>query len=239
MDKEIKIIDFIHPLKKRWKLILLVTVATALISGLYSFKTTTLLYQTHTRILLGPQQGNLVSTMAIVIKDPVVLDQVSDRLDQSRSSRALSGQISLSSENDSQFVKITASDADPEMAAQIANIGAEVFIKEIGNILGVYDAKVLSEASPNFAPINAKPRYNMDLGLVAGIVISIGIVLLLDSMDHSIRSEREIREKLHLSVLGTVSKGSKKNFRRVTSVERAVRKDQKKRARGEDGVVDV
>lgn len=213
MDKEIKINDFIQPLKKRYKLIILITLLTTALSGLYSMKTTTLLYQSSTRIFFSFIPTDYVSTMGIILKDPTVLNKVADMLEPKRSAKSLGGQLSLSGENNSQFIKITAVDADPTAAAQIANASAQVFMKEIGNILSIYDAKVLSEATPNFSPINANPRYHMDIGFAAGIVISIGLVLFLDSLDHSIGSEQEVRRQLGLPVLGTVSKITKKSLR--------------------------
>ncbi|MDF2903474.1 MAG: capsular polysaccharide biosynthesis protein, partial [Bacillus sp. (in: firmicutes)] len=52
------------------------------------------------------------------------------------------------------------------------------------------------------------------ISFVLGLIIGIGLVLLLDSLDDSIKSEYEVEELLGLPVIGTVSKMNNKNVKK-------------------------
>lgn len=213
MEKEIKINDFIRPVRKRFLLIIIITVTMSVLAGIYTIATKIPLYQSSTRIFIPYFQPDSINTMGVLVKDPTVLDKVAEALSLKQTGNSLSGKVNLTNENGSQFVKITVIDSDPERAAKISNTTAQVFINEIGTFLGIYDARVLSEAKANPYPINDNPRNNMDIGFAVGLVLSIGIVLLLDSLDESIRSEKDVNQFLGIPVLGNVSKISRKSLK--------------------------
>lgn len=223
MEKEIKIRDFITPIKKRLWLIGLITIAVTAIVGMYSMATNFPLFQSSTRIFIPSLQPEFVNTMGVLVKDPTVLDKVVEELGLKQSAKALSGKVNFISENESQFVKITVIDSDPNRAAQIANTTAKVFTKEIGTFLGIYDARVLSEAKADPSPINDNPRHNMDIGFAIGLVLSIGVVLFLDSLDDSMNSEMEVGQTLGLPVLGSVSRITRKNLKQLSVKRKRVR----------------
>ena len=59
-------------------------------------------------------------------------------------------------------------------------------------------------------PINPASNRLIKLGFAAGIIIGIGFIFLLDSLDNRLRSARQVEKLLELPVLGTVSKMNKK-----------------------------
>lgn len=221
MEKEIKIADFFSVIKRRLWIIGFITIFTTAASAAYGMYTTsswTPSYQASTKILLTVNRADLLNTMGVIIKDAVVLDRVVEELQLETSSADLAGKVSFRSENESQIVRITVNDSNQELAATIANATASSFIREIGVILGIYDAKVLSEAKaePNPVPINSKPRPKIELGFAVGLVLSIGVILLLDSLDHTIRSEQEAEKLLGLPILGTVSRMNRRNTKEAS-----------------------
>ena len=54
--------------------------------------------------------------------------------------------ITVASEQDSQVVNVTVQDPDPQMAANIANTTAEVFQKEIVNLMNIDNVNILAKA---------------------------------------------------------------------------------------------
>lgn len=227
MDKEIQILDFLIPLKKRLWLIIILTGISTVLTGFYYMSTWTPVYQSSAKILLPTNMNRpeFFSTMGVIAKDPLVLDQVVAALDLNRPTSALSGQVSFSNENGSQVVRISVVDESQALAANIANTTANVFIKEIGNTLQIYNAKIFSEAKVDEQPqpINVNPRYNMEIGFVVGLVLSIGVALFLDVLNRKIQSELEIEKALQVPLLGTVSKmngrnTTQKNYNKIRSL---------------------
>jgi len=221
MDKEIRIKDFIEVIKRRIWFVIVITGLVTVAVGFYSFSTYVPLYQSSVRILVHLERPEVANTMSVMVKDSIVLDKVVEQLNLNQPSETLSRQIGFANENGSEIVKISVVDPSPERSAQIANTTASVFIREIGNILGIYDAKVISEAKVenNAFPINYNPKYKMDIGLAVGLVIGIGIVLFLDVLDDSIRSEKEVNHILGQPTLGSISKIDKKNLKKKYGVK--------------------
>lgn len=212
--KEINLKEIFCVIKNRIWVILAITIFTTVAGIAYSyFNKPTLLYQSSTRIIIGAN-ADLMKTLQVIIRDTTVLEKVVKDLDIERSSEALAGQISVQSIEGSQVVSINVVDADPVLAAELANTTARVFKEEVPKIVGFNDVKNLSEAKVNPYPINENNNRTSILAFVVGLVLGIGLAFLLDSLDDTIGSEREIEELLGLPVLGRVSKMNKKNIKK-------------------------
>ena len=152
------------------------------------------------------------NTLQVIIKDTIVLENVIGELGLEKSPEALAGQINVESIDGSQVVKISVIDTDPERAVDIANTIAKVFIKEVPAIIIFKDIRVLSEAKINPFPINEDNQNKIILAAVIfGIAVGVGLVFLIDSLDDSIKSERDIEMMMGVRVLGSVSIMNKKN----------------------------
>ena len=126
----------------------------------------------------------------------------------------LNKQVTFSNDG-GKIVKIMATDKNQELAANITNSTAYIFTKQVGNILGIYDTKIVSEAQPSSTPFidsgSTSIIKNLVIGFGIGLVLSIGIVLFLDSLDETVQSEREIEQLLGIPAIGSVSKMNSKN----------------------------
>jgi capsular polysaccharide biosynthesis protein len=126
----------------------------------------------------------------------------------------LSNQIDVQTVQDSQIVKIIVIDPDPNLSAKIANKTAQVFKDQVATALNFDSIEILSPAvvKVNQKPINPESNRMIKIGLVLGVIIGIGFIFLLDSLDNKIRSERDLEKLLETPVLGTVSKYKKKTL---------------------------
>lgn len=219
MAKEINLKEILGVLKKRAWIGIIITVLAALFGYFYSsINQTTLLYSSSTNIIINADGGQR-KTLEVIIKDKTVLDKVITQLVIERTPESLAQSIQVESIDDTQVVKISVIDANPVLAAEIANTTASVFIQEIPNIMDFDDVRVLSDAQANPIPIN-ESNENKILGaaIIGGIVIGIGLIFLVDSLDESIRSEQEVEELLEVPILGSVSIMSKKNINKTKKI---------------------
>ena len=148
------------------------------------------------------------------MKDSTIMEKVAKELKLQRSPEALAGQITAQSINGSQVVSVSVTDAEPTMAANIANTTAKVFKEEIPNIIGFNDVKILSEAKSVPFPINNNRNKMVMIGFIFGLVAGIGLVFFLESLDESVKSKEDVDEFLGVPVLGKVSKMKKQNLKK-------------------------
>ncbi|PJO42631.1 YveK family protein [Lysinibacillus xylanilyticus] len=223
MEKTINLFDLIKILKKRFILIMSLTALLVGIAAAMSYFVLTPVYQSETQILvnqkLDAQQQTqfeaqkleidlqLINTYSIIIKSPVILTKVIERLDLNTTPEKLMDQISVTNANSSQVVSVKVKDPDAKQAVEIANTLAEVFKREIPVLMSVDNITILSSAKVSEHPVPIKPNklLNLLIGGVFGFLLGMAIAFLLEVSNKKIKSEHEVEEILEFPIIGFIS----------------------------------
>ncbi|MFE0507933.1 YveK family protein [Peribacillus butanolivorans] len=221
MEETISIKDIFQTLKKRWKIITLLTLIAALISGAISYFLLTPVYQSSTQILVNQKQSknqldstqirsniDMINTYSVIIKSPAILEKVIDDLELEQSVDQLSQKITINSQENSQVFSLTVQDSNPSKAVEIANAVSGTFQKEIKDIMNVDNVSILAKAEvkENPTPVKPSPLLNIAIAVVVGLMAGIGLAFLLEYMDNTIRDEKDIEKLLDLPLLGSIQK---------------------------------
>lgn len=239
MEETISLRELMGTIRKRLNLIVLITMATVLISGIVSYFVITPIYQSSTQLLVnqaksdqsmvnpGEIQTNLqlINTYNVIIKSPAILDQVNEDLDLGMTVSQLNEKITVQNERDSQVVNITVQDPDPNKAVEIANQIATVFQKEIVNIMNVDNVSILAKAEVGEtpSPVKPKPLLNIAIAFVVGIMAGIGIAFLLEYLDNTVKTEQDVEKLLELPVLGAIATFEEQDMQKMSRIERSPR----------------
>ncbi|MGZ9818830.1 YveK family protein [Peribacillus simplex] len=221
MEESISIKDIFKTLKKRWKLIMLLTLIAALMSGTISYFLLTPVYESSTQILVNQKQSenqldsnqirsniDMINTYSVIIKSPAILEKVIDELELEQTVEQLSEKITINSQENSQVFSLTVQDSNPTKAVEIVNTVSETFQKEIKDIMNVDNVSVLAKAEikENPTPVKPNPLLNIAIAVVVGLMAGIGLAFLLEYMDNSIKDEDDIERLLELPILGSIQK---------------------------------
>jgi len=211
--KEINLKDLYRIIVKRFWIVIVISFLTTIVGWYYSnLNKPVPLYEASTNVFIKAD-SEYRKTLQVIIKDTVVLESVIAELELEKTPSSLAGQINVYSIDDSQVVRISVTDTDSKRAVEIANTTAKVFSEQIPKILKFKDIRILSEAKENPFPINDNsPNKIILLAFVGGVVIGIGLLFLVDSLDDSIKSEGDIEMIMGIQVLGSVSSMNKKNI---------------------------
>ena len=157
----------------------------------------------------------LVATYRQIIKSRRVLDQVISNLDLDMEASELSKSISVTNESDTELIKITVSNVDPELAAMIADEIAKVFSEEIVDIYNIKNVSIIDKALVSEAPYNIKLVKDTIIFGMLGIVLGLGIIFVMFYFDTTVKNAEEIQEKIGLPLLGVVPVvGNGKDFKK-------------------------
>jgi polysaccharide biosynthesis transport protein len=129
----------LKPLRRRWKLIALITVAiTALTYYHYRHQIPSYTASTSVFVQSGGQgvagvdtetdPARRLANAAVFLETPTVADQVAKTLRYSGNPNGLLGMITVTPSADSDFLEITATSPDPKEAAAVANGFADAFV---------------------------------------------------------------------------------------------------------------
>jgi capsular polysaccharide biosynthesis protein len=211
--KEINLKELFLVLKRRLWLIAALTIIATTIGVVLNNSTTVPLYQASSRIIIGADADSQ-KTLQVIVRDSIILDKVIEKMKLNKSSDQLAGQITVNSVDGSQVVSISVIDSDPVQAAKIADTTAEIFKEQVPIIVGQDYVRLLSSAKVNSSPINPKNNNKILIAFIGGAVIGIGFAFLLETLDDTIRSKKEIEGKLGLPVLGRVPKVNRRNVKK-------------------------
>lgn len=222
MEETISLKELFHILKKRLAMILVIAFGAAIVSAIISFFFMTPIYQSATQILVNQkkQEGaaiqfnevqtniQLTNTYKVIIKSPVILDQVKEKLGLNITTQELNKKIEVTNEKDSQVVSVTTQDKDPKLARDIANTTAEVFKSEVAKIMSVDNVTVLSKAEivEKQSPIKPNPMLNVIIAFAFGLMASVGLAFLIEYLDNTVKKEEDVENLLGLPVLGIVAR---------------------------------
>ncbi|QTC40455.1 capsular biosynthesis protein [Bacillus sp. V3] len=222
MEETISLRELMETIGKRMRLIILITLTAILVSGGVSFFLLTPIYQSSTQLLVNQSKADqpainqgeiqtnlqLINTYTVIIKSPAVLEKVAEELDSGLTASQLNSKITVSTENQSQVMNLSVQDNDPNQAAAIANTTAEVFKKEIPDIMNVDNVSILAKAETGQkqSPIKPKPYLNIAIATVVGLMLGVGLAFLLEFLDNTIKTEHEVEKLLDLPVLGSIAK---------------------------------
>ncbi|WP_235973491.1 YveK family protein [Peribacillus faecalis] len=220
MEETISLQELFQVLKKRAALILIITIIAALVAGMFSSLCLTPKYQVSSQILVNKAESEnsiyssnevstnvqLINTYNEIIKSPAVLQSVIDDLELDLTIEELNKKISVSSANNSQVMNIVVEDESILNAVNIANKTAQVFKEKIVDIMNVNNVTILSKArvKGNESPVSPNTLLNTAIGLVVGLMASIGLAFLLEYLDNTFKTEKDIEKHLELPILGVI-----------------------------------
>lgn len=228
--EEINIRDFLNYLKKY--VLVIVAVALVLIIGVFIYDKSIKkpLYTTYTTIILTKsneaQTGTtitqndillnqkLVETYSKIIKSKLVLEQVISETGVTYTAEELSENVSVEAYENTEMLKISVTDQDPELAASIANSIAQVFSGEIAKIYQINNISVVDVAVTPEEVSNNTLKRDLLLALFVSIFGTIAVVFVVYYFDDTVKLTDNLEEEIGMPVVAKVFKsdiGSKNN----------------------------
>jgi len=222
MEETINLKDLFQTLKKRIFLIISITILAMIASGIVSYFLITPEYKSSTQILVNQSKTDettfyntnevqtniqLISTYSVILKSAAILNAVKSELNLDMSVSQLNNKINVESVQNSQIMTVSVVDSDPILALKIANKTAEVFEKEIKNIMSVDNVTILplADDQENQSPVSPNPTLNITVAAVIGLLIGVGLAFFLEFMDNTIKTEQDIERLLEIPVLGAIT----------------------------------
>ncbi|PFH85582.1 Wzz/FepE/Etk N-terminal domain-containing protein [Bacillus sp. AFS088145] len=210
--KEIDIKEYFDVIKSRFWIIIVFSIITTSMGYLYQkfYNNYVPVYESSTRIMLNTKDD--LSTLAVMIDDTSVLVKVINNLHLSISKDTLAQKLSVQRIGDSTIFSITVQDTNPIIAKNIANETAKSYKDEVSNLLNFKNVQLLTPAEAASMPINQQSNKVIIFAFVMGIVISVALIFLLDSLDQTIKRRSEVEEILGVPVIGIVPNMNKKKL---------------------------
>lgn len=201
--------ELLSVIRQRWRLIA-VCVVLAVAAAVAVTLTTTPVYEARARIYLSAEQtsgrssGSVfvltsddLDTYVSILDTPAVLDPLREELGLAPGHPI---QVSAETSGSTSILNITARAANGREAADVANeVGPQLgkVAGEFSTLLKSSGQEVVSTpiqpASAPSRPVSPDPVRNIGLGLLAGLVLGLGLAFVRHALDTKVRGEEDIR----------------------------------------------
>ena len=216
--------DFVKLLRSRWVSVC-VTIAVSVLGAAALSLLTTPIYQASTRLFVSTTtgssaseiyQGTLYSQQRVISYAELLTGQnlaqrTIDKLGLNMSAEQLQANIEASVKLETVLINVDVRDPSPVRARDIANTLSDEFVAKVRELETPPngespDARVVVEqrASIPSQPVVPKTARNIWLGLAVGVVLGIGLAVLRDLLDNTVKDRKTLEDITGTGTVGSI-----------------------------------
>lgn len=218
--------------RRKWWMIALITLVVCTVSVYYASRMSKPQFEATAKLIVNQIKGPnaqsstldagsissnimLIKTYKEIIRNPRVMGKVASQFPELRATAGeLGAKVIVGSVNETQVMSVTVRDGSYERAANMANAVSKVFQQEIRTLMNLDNVSVLNWADPSErrGPVSSHPAKNVMIAFVLSMMAGIGLAFILEQLDDTVKSEKDIRTKLGIPLLATIPKMKSKHF---------------------------
>ena len=222
-EQEIRLDEVFKSLKKRWIMIVSLTLIAAIISAAISFFVIKPKYEATTKIFIGKDESenspysqsdvtmlqNLLKTYSEVIRTKDLIENSIDDSNLDLETNEVLANLSVTSISSTQIMKLAYQSEEPREAKVILERITNRFIEKSKELIPNGNVEVVETVEYPENPVSPNKAMNIAIAGVLGLMLGIGIALLREFLDNTYQNKEQIERELDLPVLGMIpeSKG--------------------------------
>jgi receptor protein-tyrosine kinase len=216
--------DYLRVVRRRWRLIAACLIVVVAVAGLVTYRTTPQ-YESKARLFVSTTdpstsdayQGSLfsqqrVSSYADLASGRELAGRVAQDIRQpGLTADDIAQKITATVVPDTVILEISATDPDPAQAQKIARYTSEElrdFVSELetppGRSRAPIKASVVDAADLPDSPVSPQPVRNLGLAVVLGLLLGLGVAVLRELLDTTVKGAADVAEVTEAPVLGGI-----------------------------------
>lgn len=221
-ENTISLQEIAYALKKRWKLIALITIAATLVSAILSFFVIKPQYEATTKLFIGKQESQdnnaynnsdvmmyqqLMKTYAELIKTSDLVNKAvkSADLDYNQEEiKAILKNLNATPSADTQILDLSFKGGNPKDVLKVTEALTNEFISESKELIPNGNVQVIQKPQLPEKPVSPNKKLNILIAFVLGLMVGVGVVLLLEYLDNTFKSREDLENTLDLPIVGTI-----------------------------------
>lgn len=212
----IDLMELFYRLLAKWKLIVCMALAFAIVAGVYTVFFVTPMYEATSTIYVLNRSDSAINFSDLqlgtaltqdyikVFKMWEVHEEVISNLNLSYSYSAMKSMLTVTNDSDTRMLDITIRSADPAEAARIANEYAKVASQYISDTMSTDKPNIMSVALVPSNPVSPNKTRNVLLGFILGAGLACGYVVINMLLDDKYKTAEDIRRYTGLPTLAVV-----------------------------------
>lgn len=217
-EENIKILDILDALKKRWQLIVSITLAATILSTVISFFVINPKYEASTKVFIGKNVGateqynsndismyqKMLKSYADVIKTNDLVERAFNASGVELSPKAALGSLTVTPMTDTQIIVMSYRGEDKQECKDVIEAISAEFVKYSKTLYSNANVEIIQKVTLPESPVSPNKKLNIAIAFFLGIIIGSGLALLLSILDSTIKDKDKLEEILGIPVLGVI-----------------------------------
>lgn len=217
-EQVISLSEIFEALKKRWIMIVAITLLATLISGLISFFVIDPVYETSTKVFIGKEESDetaynsndiqmyqkLLQTYAQAIKTRDLVGRAIENLSYDLEEKSVIEDLTVTPVTDTQILQINYKSKNPKEAKDVLKSVTQEFIKTSKELVPNGNVKIIEEVQIPENPVSPNKKMNIAIAFLLGLMVSVGLVFLIEYLDNTYKNKEQLEKELDIPVLGAI-----------------------------------
>lgn len=224
-DRQVELDDIVNSLKKRWKIVCIVTCIGVLISIIITFFLITPKYTVSTKLFIGKESTmdienqkkdnvynnndiqmyqKILQTYADIIKTKTLVSTVisDNNLDLDRDD--ILQDLTVTAKDDTQIIEITYMNENPYIAKEVLESICNEFISYSSRLISNVNIQVVEEVFLPEKPSSPNKILNITIGFFAGFILGLLSALAFEYMDNTFDDRKKLEKEVGIAVIGDI-----------------------------------
>ena len=218
-EQVISLSEIFEALKKRWIMIVAITLTATIISGVISFFVINPVYEASTKVFIGKEESDdaaynssdinmyqqLLQTYAQAIKTKDLVNRAISGLsyDELEASSVVDA-LTVNPISSTQILEIKYKSKDAEEAKDVLKGITDEFIVTAKELVPNGNVRVIEDVEVPENPVSPNKKMNIAIAFLLGLMVSVGLVFLLEYLDNTYKNKDQLEKELGIPVLGAI-----------------------------------
>lgn len=217
-EQVISLSEIFEAIKKRWIIIVAITLSATLISGILSFFVIKPVYETSTKLFIGKEEREdtvyntndiqmyqkLLQTYAQAIKTKDLVGRAINSLNYELEPSKVVGALTVTPVTDTQILQIKYKSKNQQEAVDVLKNITEQFIITSKELVPNGNVRVIEEVEFPENSVSPNKKMNIAIAFLLGLMVSLGLVFLLEYLDNTYKNKEQLEKELDIPVLGEI-----------------------------------
>ena len=218
-EQVISISEIFEAIKKRWIIIVAITLTATIISGIISFFVIDPVYEASTKVFVGKEENDnaaynsseinmyqqLLQTYAQAIKTKDLVNRAISGLKyDGLEARNVVESLTVNPISNTQILQIKYQSKDPNEAKDVLKSVTDEFIVTAKELVPNGNVRVIEEVELPQNPVSPNKKMNIAIAFLVGLMVSVGLVFLLEYLDNTYKNKEQLEKDLGIPVLGAI-----------------------------------
>lgn len=223
-EGNIRIQDIIDAIKKRWIMIVSITLLITSIVTIYNFFIIKPSYRASTKLFVGKevQDGdttynnsdvqlykNLLKTYSSVILTNDLITRAFDNKGINLSSGVALNSLTVAPKTDTQILEISYVSGDKQLCMDVVGAVADEFVTTSTKLISNANVQIIEEVKLPQGPISPNKKLNITIAFFFGLILGIAVALMLGLLDTTVKDKEKLENILDIPVLGIIPNSDK------------------------------